>query len=195
MIGWMDNWQYASKLPTSGWRGQMTLPRKLALRQTAQGIRLFQAPVDELQKLAVSQTSISGGATLSKGHSYQLQSKLDLGTANEAGWKILADGSNYTLVGYDKAKGVVYVDRTHSGKAEISKDFPSRIEAPLKLSGPLSLDIVVDRLSLELFANQGAVTMTDLVFPNSGADKIEFYAKGGKAGALSAQLTEFKSAY
>ena len=26
LIGWMNNWQYADKVPTSPWRGQMTLP-------------------------------------------------------------------------------------------------------------------------------------------------------------------------
>jgi len=29
LIGWMNNWQYAAKLPTSPWRGQMSLPRRL----------------------------------------------------------------------------------------------------------------------------------------------------------------------
>jgi sucrose-6-phosphate hydrolase SacC (GH32 family) len=195
MLGWMDNWQYAANLPTSPWRGQMTLPRKLALRQTSEGVRLFQAPIDELQSLAVSHVSVSGNAQLTKGHTYQLQSSISLGKAAEAGWKILADGGNYTLIGYDKSKSVVYVDRTHSGTTPVSKDFPARIEAPLALKDQLSLDIVVDRSSVELFANQGAVTMTDLVFPNAGANRLEFYSKGGSAQVISSQLTEFKPAH
>jgi len=87
------------------------------------------------------------------------------------------------------------VDRTHSGTTPVSKDFPARIEAPLALKDQLSLDIVVDRSSVELFANQGAVTMTDLVFPNAGANRLEFYSKGGSAQVISSQLTEFKPAH
>ena len=33
----------------------MTLPRQLTLRQTSDGIRFFQAPIDELQNLAIGE--------------------------------------------------------------------------------------------------------------------------------------------
>ncbi len=48
MLGWMSNWQYAREMPTTPFRGQMTLPRKLALKTTPEGIRLFQQPIDAL---------------------------------------------------------------------------------------------------------------------------------------------------
>jgi fructan beta-fructosidase len=35
ILGWMNNWQYADKQPTSPWRGQMTIPREVSRRQTA----------------------------------------------------------------------------------------------------------------------------------------------------------------
>ncbi len=195
MIGWMDNWQYAAKLPTNPWRGQMTLPRKLTLRQGPDGLRLYQAPVDELQALVEKSTGLPGGTALSKDHSYQLKTVLDVGSSADTGWKILADNGFYTLAGYDKAHSKLYVDRTHSGSANFSKDFPARIEAPFTLKGELALDLVVDRSSLELFANQGSLTMTNLVFPNAGANKIEFFSKGGGAKVVSARLTELKSAH
>jgi fructan beta-fructosidase len=206
MLGWMDNWQYAAKLPTSPWRGQMTLPRKLSLRQSADGIRLFQAPIDELQQLASEKLAVSGrtdkqinaafaASQLNQGHTYQLTSLVNLDKAQEAGWKILAVDGTYTLLGYDKQKGVIYVDRTHSGSAEVNSDFPARVEAPLTLKGPLALDLVVDRSSVELFADHGGVTMTNLVFPNAGSTTLEFYSKGGETGLVSAHLTELKSAH
>lgn len=206
MIGWMDNWQYAAKQPTKPWRGQMTLPRKLTLRQTPDGVRLFQAPIDELQNLAGPKLSVSGqndakvNAVLSKtrlasGHTYELRSTVDLGRATEVGWRILAVDGNYTLIGYDKNKGALYVDRTHSGTIAINQDFPVRVEAPLRLKAQLTLDVVVDRSSVEVFADQGAVTMTNLVFPAENANQLEFYSKGGATGSISANLTELKSAH
>ncbi|MGY0034745.1 glycoside hydrolase family 32 protein [Pedobacter sp. NJ-S-72] len=32
-IGWMNNWLYANKVPTSTWRGATTLPRELKLQK------------------------------------------------------------------------------------------------------------------------------------------------------------------
>ena len=52
MLGWMNNWQYAGNVPTSPWRGQMTLPRKVTLRTTTDGIRLFQQPAPSLASVA-----------------------------------------------------------------------------------------------------------------------------------------------
>lgn len=195
MIGWMDNWQYAAKLPTSPWRGQMTLPRKLALRQTTEGLRLYQAPVDELQTLAAGTAEVQAAGKLSKGHTYQFKTVIDLGSSTDTGWRILADKGYYTQIGYDGVNKKLYVDRTHSGTTLVSKDFASRIEAPLHFKGPLTLDLVVDRSSVELFANGGELTMTNLVFPNEGADKIEFFSKGSGAKVLSARLTELRSAH
>jgi sucrose-6-phosphate hydrolase SacC (GH32 family) len=206
MMGWMDNWQYAAKLPTSPWRGQMTLPRKLSLHETADGIRLFQVPVDELQDLASAKLAVSGltdskinmafaATPLNKAHTYRLRSTVNLGKAAEAGWKILVADGTYTLIGYDKQRSIIYVDRTHSGTVAINEDFPARLEAPLALQGPLSFDLIVDRSSVELFADHGAVTMTNLVFPNEGATTIEFYSKGGPTGMISANLTQLKSAH
>jgi sucrose-6-phosphate hydrolase SacC (GH32 family) len=174
----------------------MTLPRKLTLRATADGVRLFQAPVDELQELADGKREISEKSQARiDSHTYQLQSTVDLGKASDAGWKILAKDGTYTLVGYDRQNHKVYVDRSHSGSKPVSEKFFSRMEAPLNLTGVLTLNLVVDRSSVELFANQGSVTMTDLVFPKSGPTTIQFYSTGGSTGAVSAHLTEFKSAH
>ena len=51
MIGWMNNWQYANQVPTSPWRGQMTIPRALSLKTYREGVRLVQQPVAALRQL------------------------------------------------------------------------------------------------------------------------------------------------
>ncbi len=50
-LGWLDNWEYAARVPTSPWRGQQSLPRVLKLRRFPQGVRLVQSPVAELHTL------------------------------------------------------------------------------------------------------------------------------------------------
>ncbi len=205
MIGWMDNWQYARSLPTSPWRGQMTIPRRLSLRRTAQGIRLFQQAADELQRLRdqpsdiadktmeqVNRALATSGSR--KSHTFELKSTISLGSAQEAGWKLLGDDGSSTRIGYDRRAKTVFVDRRHSGLVGFSKDFPARTEAPLLLSGDiLRLDVFVDKCSMEVFADGGRVTITDLVFPKANAYGMEVYAVGGKLGLVTESLADIRS--
>lgn len=52
-LGWMNNWQYAQKLPTFPWRGSMSLVRELQLKSTNEGIKLVQIPVEALTALRI----------------------------------------------------------------------------------------------------------------------------------------------
>ena len=190
MMGWMDNWQYAAKLPTSPWRGQMTFPRSLSLRKTPEGIRLFQEPVKNIARLQGPEIKTP------ETHTYRLRSEMHLGTAQELGWRLLSDASHYTLIGYNRRNAKLFVDRTHSGLTGFSKDFPARVEAPLHLAGDiLRLDVLVDRCSVEVFADGGRVTSTNLVFPPAGANGAEPYAKGGAAGAITTTVNGIRSAW
>ena len=194
MIGWMNNWQYASKVPTHPWRGQMTVPRKLQLRQTAAGLRLFQMPVDAVEKLRGRHFSWHGGdvAELNRalrenapGGSYELHA------VGEIGWKVLTGSGKYTEIGY--RNGELFVDRTHSGVTDFSPAFPARTAAPLPTGGtPLELTILVDRSTVEVFAQSGRVAMTNLVYPPSGANGIEFSAE---TGPISVDLWQLSSAW
>ena len=194
MLGWMDNWQYAAALPTRPWRGQMTIPRKLWLRRTADGIRLLQEPVDELQELKGGNSVIKNSVRSTNGHSFELRSEMTLGTAQEVGWKLLANNGSYTVVGYERGAHKLFVDRMHSGLTGFNKDFPSRNEAPITLQGDvLRLRVLVDRCSVEVFAGEGEIAMTELVFPPQGADGIEVWKKGGEPGKITASFSELRS--
>ena len=186
MIGWMNNWQYAAKLPTNPWRGQMTFPRSLSLRKTPEGIRLFQEPIAAVAKL-------ESPVQLPDTHSFRLRSEMHLDGAQEIGWRLLAGASHYTLIGYDRRSAKLFVDRAHSGLTNFSKDFPSRIEAPLKVNGGvLRLDVLVDRCSIEVFADGGRVTTTNLVFPPPGANGLEPYPKDA---SITAKISSIQSIY
>jgi sucrose-6-phosphate hydrolase SacC (GH32 family) len=177
MIGWMNNWQYAADVPTSPWRGQMTVPRKLGLRSTPQGLRLVQNPIDALEQLRRPWNPESD--------TFELRSTVQLGNAKEVGWRLIAAGGAFTLVGFDREKQEIFIDRTHSGNTSFSKDFPVRTSAPLRLNGgQLRLRVLVDRSSVEVFAGDGLVAMTNLVFPSPGKRRIEFHSQGGPAGGV-----------
>jgi fructan beta-fructosidase len=197
MLGWMNNWQYAGKVPTSPWRGQMTLPRRVALERSEKGIRLIQDPIRPLAQLRSGMVAASGATpedfsqSLSRrsfdGGLFELQTKVALGSAQEIGFKLLSPDGSYTLVSYDKQRQQLFVDRTHSGLVDFSPDFPARTAAPLVLGGePLRLNILVDRSSVEVFAMEGRLAMTNLIFPPKGVRTLQFYAKGGQPGPMNA---------
>jgi sucrose-6-phosphate hydrolase SacC (GH32 family) len=197
MIGWMNNWQYAAMLPTHPWRGQMTIPRRLALRTLPEGIRLVQEPVEALGELREKHLAWDGksvDAALTR--SFELHSETALTSAEEAGWKLLSDGPVYTLVGYNRTRGEIFVDRTHSGVTDFSRDFPVRTAAPLKIgNAPLRLTILVDRSTVEVFAQGGQVAITNLVYPPADAQSIEFYSRGGKVRHIGVDAWSLRSTW
>ena len=64
------------------------------------------------------------------------------------GLKIYSDQQHWTEVAFDTNKKEFYIDRTHSGAA-ISPDFPIRTKAPLVITRPYDLTLIVDRSSVE----------------------------------------------
>ena len=54
-------------------------------------------------------------------------------------------------------------------------------------NGCIELEFFLDVSSLECFVNGGEFTMTGLVYPSSGSDKIELFADGGSVSLLEAK--------
>jgi fructan beta-fructosidase len=186
MLGWMNNWQYAGEVPTHPWRGQMTVPRKLALRETSDGLRLVQNPIDALAQLRQPWNPESD--------IFELQATVKLGSAKEVGWILFAGDAASTVVGYDREKQQLFVERRHSGETNFSKDFPTGTTAPLQLSGDeLRVNILMDRSSIEVFADDGRIALTNLIFPPPGARRVQFYSKGGETGAVKTERWSLRS--
>jgi sucrose-6-phosphate hydrolase SacC (GH32 family) len=104
---------------------------------------------------------------------------LEAGDATVVGLRIRSDAEHWTDVGFDLSAKRMFVDRRHSG-AEVAKDFPTRTEAPMLAGLPLTLQIVSDRSSIEVFAQNGAIAMTNLIFPPDSVEKVEILRDGGE---------------
>jgi fructan beta-fructosidase len=206
-LAWMENWDYASKLPALPGRGEMTVARSLYLREppanrgytsSQEPLLLVQQPIlptpaykpspalfgaEPYQPLAQANAHIADGKI--SGSVYLLRVTLDPGDAAEAGVRLRRSSidpgqsaAEETLVGVDREKGKIFVDRTHSGKTDWSAEFPARIWAPLKhpQANSIRLEIVVDRNSVEVFAEDGETVLTDLIFPSEGSRGVSFYS-------------------
>ena len=192
-VGWMSNWAYVRDLPTTTWRTAMSTVREMGLTRVDGKLRLTAQPVTALESLRTGQeltrkdTDIPAGDTslgqAAQGTSLDISVDLSPGTSSFAGLKVLDNGEQYTLIGYDaKAKQLV-VDRTHSGVTDFSPKFPDRATAPLSpdSKGQVHLRIVVDAHSVEVFAADGTPVITETVYPKQGATNVSLHAEGGTA--------------
>jgi fructan beta-fructosidase len=206
MLGWMNNWQYAANVPTAPWRGQMTAPRQLQLRKTPDGLRLVQEPAESIRALRQNRFYWSGSSAAAlnsalhdrpaAGNSFELDATLPPETGGETGWKLLGAHGTYTTVGYDPHKRELFVDRTHSGNNSFSPQFSARTAAPLPaVPGSLDLTILVDRSTLEVFAQGGQVAITNLFYPPEGPLAQEFFAPAGQPGRITVERWDLKSSW
>ena len=203
-IGWISNWQYANREPTSVWRGAQSLPRELSLAQSPDGIRLVQKPIAEtkglrervlLQLSDVSVTMAMQAMHLSNvlGDTLEIEAELAPGDAKEMGFRLRKGGSEGTLLGVTPETKEVFVDRTHSGQVSFAPEFPGRYKAALRQSSRVKLHIFLDRSSLEVFVNDGEMVLTDRIYPSPGSEGIELYSNGGQGKVLSLSIWKLGS--
>jgi len=198
MIGWMNNWQYANHIPTSPWRSPMSLVRDVSLVSVNGQPRLVQRPAPEVSDASkprpVQRVTLDGHAPIEGGAAVQ---RVDVaftpGCSEEFGLVVRgsADGRAGTRIGIRPGSGELIVDRTRSGDTGFHDAFPSISRAPIAAGqdGSYTLQIFVDCCSVEIFANDGLVTMTELIFPDRAQTDLTLYSTGGTAGA-ALQLTD-----
>jgi fructan beta-fructosidase len=190
-IGWLNNWRYARELPTSPWRGALTLPRALTLRQTLAGPRIIQRPVAELQQLRGpahrwDAQKLTPGAPLAlPGVDTALEVLLTVGVGEGSAFRIafgtFVEGG--IVLDYDAASGLLAVER---GAPDGLPTFGGRHEVPLAPdAGLLTLHLFIDRCSLELFADDGAVALTELFFSPASDLPVTLTAVGGVVELVS----------
>ncbi len=197
LLGWMNNWQYAAKLPTFPWRGQMSLPRRLSYIRDASGLALKQDPVVELLRTTrspvVIDARLSGNSakTTSIAPPYELELRFDHPSSHVFGVRLFSNAQHWTEIGFDTNKKEFYIDRTKSG-VEISPDFPVKTTAPLAAGRPYDLILILDRSSVEAFAQNGTIAMTNLIFPPSSNNSIQLFPQNA-GGAASIKAWKLKS--
>ena len=185
MVGWMSRWEYAQDTPTGDWRGAMSVTRELSLTTVNGRPALLQTPVP-LESLGLERTWV-GSRTFTgtspvhaNGTAYRLQASLAPHSAEDFGVDVLVGGEQRTRIGYDVTRGQLYLDRTRSGESAFSDTFAAIHRVRLDLHNrPLELTVLVDACSVEVFANAGRVSITDLVFPDPASDGIQLFSEGG----------------
>jgi sucrose-6-phosphate hydrolase SacC (GH32 family) len=189
-IGWMSNWAYANDEPTSPWRGVQSLPRELGLRRTPGGVRLVQAPARELvSRRASTEPRLVKAAEALPGAA-DIELEVVPGDWTEAGFHIFNAAGEEAVVGVRARPLEVFVDRRKSRATPFHEGYPERHAGPARWrDGRLTLRVVFDRTTLEVFANDGETVISDRVYPTRPLDRIEPLA-GGRGLASPVRLFE-----
>jgi fructan beta-fructosidase len=197
-IAWMNNHEYAKDIPTAPFRGTLTVPREVSLRRTSGGTVLVQTPVREVEALRRDHRRITdlrltdrGAVTLAGAfpRSAEIEATFAADGADEIGLMVRVGPAEQTVIGYDIRTARIFIDRTRSGRVDFNGRFPGTQSAPLPLAdGKLTLRVLLDRASIEVFAGDGAVVLTEQVFPSPGSAALEAYARGGPATLRQADL-------
>lgn len=182
LLAWENNWRYANDLPLTGWRGQMSLPRELALVNYDGRQTLAALPVQEFSSALVRETGC--GRTVDGGNDFTtdigrggrfIRLSFD-GAASEYGVIMSnASGENVTMT-FAPGSGQFLFDRTESGRTDFSPSFPCVTSMAVNGGRSHTLDVCLTRNSVECFVD-GALSMTNLVFPASGYDRMTLFAK------------------
>ncbi|MEN0049420.1 MAG: glycoside hydrolase family 32 protein [Bacteroidota bacterium] len=194
LIGWMSNWQYAQEVPTKEWRSAMTLPRTLELRNINGELKLCSSPVKELQQLRAKTIAIeSNEATLdlSKGL-VELELAFDNEYENYIAFVLTNEEGERLQFGYDDRVNSYFVDRKYSSYSSFSEDFSSSTHYAERSreDQQINLHIFIDHSSIEIFADDGEMVMTETFFPSEKFDRL---LMGTDAKLVSGSMYELES--
>jgi fructan beta-fructosidase len=194
-LAWMSNWQYAAALPTSPWRGAMTLPRRVSLRRAradgAHRWQLVQQPVASLETLrtrhwALGEVQLLPGGVLPELpglECFEFMADFVLtDPCARLGLRLGTDGEGGVQLNYDAQTQQLSLQREYGAATAANpalEGFAGCCSVALPLEDHhLRLHLIVDRCSVEVFAQGGSTTLTSLMFPERTLPGLEWSVLG-----------------
>lgn len=143
-IGWLGNHAYQGHLPLQGWRGAMSLPRRLSLRRFGQSFRLRQ----EVPETVVSGVTLAdlGQATVPAAARIELPGDRD--------FKLRIEDAEDRILQVERRASLLLVTRRDPALPDLDT------VQQLELHGPGSIEVWLDVGSLELLAKQGHAALS-----------------------------------
>lgn len=190
-LAWLGNWSYGEAAPTTPWKGIMTTPREVTL-ETHNGIlRLVQKPVEELKSLrktnisfrnktvnsintALNENMLNSIQSNTSFKQFELKAKMSVRHKSGFSFKFKKGAAQYTEFIFDFVNKQIRFDRSKSGALTTDGNFRQLQFAPLIIENDsIDIHLFVDNSSVELFASNGQVVMSNQIFPDSTSNRIE----------------------
>ena len=167
VLAWMSNWQYANQVPTRQFRSANSIARDLGLFKD--GEETYVRVIPSKETLAMRGKKIKNPTDACE-IVVDVKGSMELILSNTKGEQV--------VMKYDAQKQTFAMNRKQSGDISFSEAFPIETTAPTH--GALKqLRLFIDHSSIEAFASDGKMAMTNLVFPNEPYNTLK--VKGGKA--------------
>jgi beta-fructofuranosidase len=185
MIAWMQAWENSHSMRRDGgrgWVGMTTLPRELTVKDG----RLIQTPVRELEAcrrnpVRVADYALSGEAAFPgvEGRCIDMTVRVavpESASCNRFEMRLAQNEAFRTVFACDMASGTCTFDRSQSGYPnDMLPVRQMQLDAGIR---ELTLRVIVDRYSVEIFVNGGEKVMTSVVDTPRDAQGISFAADG-----------------
>lgn len=179
LIAWMNSWENLLSPENTGWAGMMCVPREITMKNG----HVCQAPVREIENYEKNtfskELTISGKRVTVpelRGRVQDLRIHIS-GNGFHHFTVNLAENEQYvTCLTYDCDKNCLTLDRSRAGMPE--DKIPVRYVKLPERNDELDIRILMDRFSIEVFALDGRVTISDAVFTPQDADGVSFETDG-----------------
>ena len=180
MIAWLQSWDNFMTPEDMDWTGLMTIPRELHVEDGS----LVQLPVREIENYYTGERSYEN-VTLENqsaeldgitGRSFDMT--VEVKKEDLEGFSILlaCDDENYTELYYNRYQELFTVDRTYSGL--VRDVICSRSMKVANEKETIKFRIVMDKYTIEVFANDGKQAMTTLIYTDLKSQGIVFSSDG-----------------
>lgn len=208
-IAWMNNWQYASNIPTSPWRSMLSIARKLSLKTINGWPTLIQQPAANWAALQTGTYSNALNIVDEGSQPIPLSGKTldititfsDRNSASSSQFGVLlratSDLAQQTRIGYDFGTKRMFVDRTKSGNVGFDGTFSNTYYAPLApgSDGKVTMRILLDCSSVEVFGGEGEVTLSAQIFPQDTGIDVRLFSTGGSTRGVTIDAKMLGSAF
>lgn len=175
MIGWLQSWDNHILHKDCNWSGIMSIPRELSIKNN----RLYQLPIKEIEnhyKNTYSHNGVLCGENIElpnmKGRYLDLTVEAEVDDNSYFDIILASDDKHYSKINYNGIIKKLETDRTYCG---IKNDFISTRKINIEpIENKIKLRILLDRYSVEVFANDGEKVLSMLISTNEEAKGLKF---------------------
>ncbi|SDR81880.1 glycoside hydrolase family 32 protein [Christiangramia echinicola] len=198
-LGWMSNWLYGEKVPTTTWRSSMTVARELKLVKDEDRYLVTSEPVEELQKYRSTnhvkkELNVNGNSIALTSEDLDLaraEIRFTISDLKDATYNFRlanSEGEEY-IISYNHAQKQFSMNRSHAGQTGFSDKFATENATAPRISNSDSLNaiIILDKTSIEMYFDNGKTVITEIFFPNYPWDEFSF------AGLEEFTVSEFQA--
>lgn len=204
VMAWMNNWDYANKVPTMQFRSVNSIPRDLYLYEKDGEYYLSVVPSPEMEAARGAGKQLESCILFSGAKDYAgvlgdcggvAEIQIDFAAAPSAvfGIELFNSVDESVKLVYDMAAASFSCDRIGSGVTDFHDAFPIKTVAPLEKSDVYSLRLFVDKCSIEAFDEKGRFAMSNQVFPHESYSGLRLSAENGKVQIYSVNVYSVNS--